>query len=715
MKTNLGWMRAALGCGVAVLGGCFDGESEDLEIDETAQEVVSPCTISLVSQQATVTLGQDVNFTATAACPGGATPVIRWHQKINNQFQIVGPESTSSTFTFSTTGSAVGPNVFKADVKEQGSVDSQRASNNVTVQINDNVPTCTNVKLTAPANGATATVGQGTQLTATANCGASAAEFQFWVKKPNVSNWTFLPGPYVAAGQSGLWVPVAGDVGSMNVRAAARSVGAHVQYSGLSGSVTVTVNPAAVNQPPTASNDSISTGVNVAGSTSLADNVSDPESNPLTITVEAQGASGTAAIVGTTATYTPNADFVGNDSFSYRVTDSFGGFAIATVSVAVINTAPTASDTAISTNSNTDGTVDVASLIADADTDPLTVSIASQPSSGSASATGTVLTYTPNLNFTGSDSFTYQLADNHGGSIAATVTVTVANQGPSAANDSISTTQNVSGTVDVITNDSDPEQGVLTVVSTTQGTSGAVSFNGTIATYTPNPFFTGSDSFTYTIEDAFGLQASATVNVTVSNGVSGCTASLSAPATSVFGAPLTLTATAACNTGAAEIQFLHKVNNAFQVIQPFGASLTAQFTPLSVGPHLFKVQVRTQGTLTSQAEQTATVTVTDNNTSFCSNPKVTSPVTGDVLTIGAPVTLTATASCTNGGTPEFQFWFKPAAQSNWTILPGFTTGSSQFTPAGPPGLYNIVVVTRSANDSHAPYQTKSQSITVTQQ
>lgn len=697
---------------IMLVGACAEvDEADDVGLDETAQEAITPCTISITGPAST-TLGQDLNFTATASCPVG-TPAIRWFQKINNQFQLVGPESTSTTFTFNTSTSPVGPNVFKADVKQQGTTQTQLSSNLLTVQINDNVPSCTNIVLLAPTNNAQATVGQAVTLRASANCGAGTPEFQFWVKKPNVANWTFLPGPYVANGANGSFIPGVGDIGSLNVKAAARSVGAHVQYSGLSNSVTINVQ-GAPNQPPTATNDTISTTVGVAGSTNLADNISDFENDPLTLSIDTQGANGTASLSGTTVTYTPNPGFAGTDSFIYKVTDTSNGSATATVNVTVANTDPTATNASITTSSNATGSVDVASNIADADSDPLTVSVSAQPTFGSASVTGTVVSYTPNANFVGSDSFTYQVADTHGGTATATVSVTVTNQGPTANPDSITTSQGQVGSVDVATNDSEPEVQALTIASFTQGVNGSVSFSGTTASYTPNVGFTGTDSFNYTIQDSFGAQSSSVVNVTVNSGTPGCTVSLSAPATGVFGTPLTLTATASCNTGAAEVQFLHKINNGFEIVRGFGTTATASYTPNSVGQNFFKVQVRTQGTTSVQAESAplTLVNVADNNTSFCSNARVTVPTANSTLSIGVPATLSATASCTNGGSPEFQFWVKPTTTANWTILPGFTIGSSTFTPVPPAGTWNIKVVVRSANDSHAAYQSQSPAIVV---
>ncbi len=91
-----------------------------------------------------------------------------------------------------------------------------------------------------------------------------------------------------------------------------------------------------------------------------------------------------------------------------------------------------------------------------------------------------------------------------------------ANSPPTAANDSASTTEATPVSIDVLANDSDPDGDALTVIQVTQGANGgvAINANGTV-TYSPTGGFTGGDSFTYTISDGRGGEATATVDVTV--------------------------------------------------------------------------------------------------------------------------------------------------------------------------------------------------------
>jgi len=85
-----------------------------------------------------------------------------------------------------------------------------------------------------------------------------------------------------------------------------------------------------------------------------------------------------------------------------------------------------------------------------------------------------------------------------------------------AVDDSATTPQNTPVTINVLSNDSDPDAGnTLTVNSVTQGSHGSVTNNGSNVTYTPALNFTGTDSFAYTVSDGNGGADTATVTITV--------------------------------------------------------------------------------------------------------------------------------------------------------------------------------------------------------
>ncbi|HEX2120837.1 MAG TPA: Ig-like domain-containing protein, partial [Thermoanaerobaculia bacterium] len=91
-----------------------------------------------------------------------------------------------------------------------------------------------------------------------------------------------------------------------------------------------------------------------------------------------------------------------------------------------------------------------------------------------------------------------------------------ANTDPDAVDDAFSVSQDSGANVlDVLANDTDADGDPLVVTAVTQGANGSVSNNGTSVSYTPNAGFTGSDSFTYTLDDTAGGTDSASVSVTV--------------------------------------------------------------------------------------------------------------------------------------------------------------------------------------------------------
>jgi len=290
--------------------------------------------------------------------------------------------------------------------------------------------------------------------------------------------------------------------------------------------VTVTVNQ--VNDPPTANPDSAATTEDVATTINVIANDTDVDGNldPASVTVINGPFNGTATPNGDgTVTYTPAADFSGNDTFTYRVCDAFGVCDTATVSITIngVDDAPSAVNDAASTSEDTGFVIDVLINDSDADgnLDPASVSITTAPASGTATPNpdGTI-TYIPNSNFTGVDSFVYRVCDTTSLCSTATVTVTVTavNDPPVAVADSATTNEDTAVTINVAANDSDPEGNLninsAAVTGTPVNGTAVSNGNGTI-TFTPRSNFNGTGSFTYRICDTQNACSTATVTITV--------------------------------------------------------------------------------------------------------------------------------------------------------------------------------------------------------
>ena len=289
--------------------------------------------------------------------------------------------------------------------------------------------------------------------------------------------------------------------------------------NGGTATAQVTVSVASVNDPPIAQDDAGATDEDTPVVIQVLGNDSDPDGDHLTIQSVTQPSNGSAESDGETVTYTPNADFNGTDRFTYTVSDENGGTATAqvTVSVAVVNDRPIAQDDTGATDEDTLVTIAVLENDSDPDGDPLAIRSMTQPLNGSVESDGEAVTYTPDADFNGTDSFTYTVSDGNGGTATAQVTVSVAsvNDRPIAQDDTGATDEDTPVTIAVLENDSDPDGNSLTIQSVTQPSNGSAESDGETVTYTPNAGFNGIDSFVYTISDGNGGTATAQVTVAV--------------------------------------------------------------------------------------------------------------------------------------------------------------------------------------------------------
>jgi VCBS repeat-containing protein len=153
---------------------------------------------------------------------------------------------------------------------------------------------------------------------------------------------------------------------------------------------------------------------------------------------------------------------------------------------------------------------------------PLTAVVATPPTNGTVvlNPDGS-LTYTPNPDFFGTDTFTYTAGDGETSSdpVSVTITVTGVNDAPTATDGSYFAVVGEPLTVPppgVLGNDTDPDGDPLTAMLVDDPTNGTVVVNpdGSF-TYTPNPGFEGDDTFTYTASDGELTSEPATVTITV--------------------------------------------------------------------------------------------------------------------------------------------------------------------------------------------------------
>lgn len=157
--------------------------------------------------------------------------------------------------------------------------------------------------------------------------------------------------------------------------------------------------------------------------------------NPITSTIAGTASSlalsalpshGTASISGLTLSYTPATNYIGTDTFTYTAIGASGVFASSTVAINVVAAAPTANSTNLTIISGSSASIDLATLVSGPTFTGLTVAISTAPAHGSATLSGTILTYTPVRSYTGTDTLSYIATAIGGSSAAATISINIA-------------------------------------------------------------------------------------------------------------------------------------------------------------------------------------------------------------------------------------------------------------------------------------------------
>ena len=290
-----------------------------------------------------------------------------------------------------------------------------------------------------------------------------------------------------------------------------------------------------VNDPPVANADTNSTQAGTPVDGNVLPNDYDPDGDPITVTGNTDPSNGTVTInADGTYTYTPAPDFVGEDTFTYRICDN-GNPALCdttTVTIQVVDGTDNMT-TAVDDAYYGFPDADIVGNVLDNDTDPegdnQTVDTAVSPSNGPSNgsvvlnADGT-FTYTPNAGYTGTDSFVYEIFD--AGSPVARDTATVyisidPNDGGNeilAIDDINDTFVNIAVSGDVSTNDinADGPVGSETFTLVNGPSNGTLTLNadGTY-TYTPATDYVGEDTFEYQVCDGGNPIACDTAMVTI--------------------------------------------------------------------------------------------------------------------------------------------------------------------------------------------------------
>jgi len=293
----------------------------------------------------------------------------------------------------------------------------------------------------------------------------------------------------------------------------------------LPATVTITVSPVSPdNHAPVAT--PLSLTVENTGVGQVLAVGTDVNGDVLTFAIASQPSHGSVLLfpdsTGTQIVYSPDDGYVGPDSLTYTANDGVLDSEPATVTIDVTppraNSVPTSVPPKVTTAQDTPVTFTIPAT--DLDGDPIFFDYFQDAVHGTVSNSGDdQFTYTPDLGFSGTDTFHYDVNDQRStsSSSAVNVTVTPAKVRPHTPSVRPFSVVTRGEPVAVTLLGSDPDGDALTYTTASGPTQGVLSGSGANLTYTPNPFSFGQDSFTYQASDGHHVSTPAVVKITLSS------------------------------------------------------------------------------------------------------------------------------------------------------------------------------------------------------
>ncbi|HWW76037.1 MAG TPA: Ig-like domain-containing protein, partial [Pyrinomonadaceae bacterium] len=271
--------------------------------------------------------------------------------------------------------------------------------------------------------------------------------------------------------------------------------------------------------PLAASNRSVLTQANRPAAVTLAGSIGN--GGALSYRVETQPAHGTLSGTAPNLVYTPETNYEGSDSFTYRSLYGPAESAPATVSVTVTpaNQAPTANDQSVTVDE--DGSVTVTITASDPDSTLLMYALGDRPAHGTLSTNDLrTFVYTPARDYNGPDGFTFTVTDGAGSTgsgVTVTghiyITVNNVNDAPTAASQSLATDEDTPLSITLAGADIDGDAPSFMVF--------APPLHGTLSgtmpnlVYTPARDYNGPDSFGFKATDGSADSNDAAVQINV--------------------------------------------------------------------------------------------------------------------------------------------------------------------------------------------------------
>ena len=286
-------------------------------------------------------------------------------------------------------------------------------------------------------------------------------------------------------------------------------------YSSTSATVSITV--VSINDAPVAGAQTLNGAEDTNLSITLAG--TDVDGDALTYTVVTEPNHGVLSGVAPNLLYTPTANYNGADSFTFKVNDGTVDSvanAVISISLRAVNDVPVATAQSVSATEDSDQAITLAGT--DADGDGLTYTVVVEPIHGTLSGVGAFLTYTPDPDYNGVDSFTFKVNDGSADSSTnATVSLTInaVNDAPAANGQNTSTIKNVAKAITLT--GTDVEGSSLSYTITVNPAHGTLSGTLPNLTYTPVSNYVGADSFSFVVDDGTQYSSEAVISITMIN------------------------------------------------------------------------------------------------------------------------------------------------------------------------------------------------------
>ncbi len=266
--------------------------------------------------------------------------------------------------------------------------------------------------------------------------------------------------------------------------------------------------------PPTVNNLSISTNEDTP--TTFTMTGTDPEGAALTFSIVSQPQHGLVSTSGNAGTYTPNTNFNGSDTFSYSASDGslVSSAGIVTVTVTPVDDNPNTMD--VSAVIDEDTSVILTLKADEFDGDTIVFSVQDDPENGSVTISNNKATYSPNKNWYGSDSFTFEATDASSRRIlnlaTASIIVNPVNDAPVVEAQIVQSYNNENIQLNLTATDVEGDNVSFDIVDNPVNVSASI--DGSTLTINKSSSFWGTDSLTYNAYDGTEFGNSAKVNIT---------------------------------------------------------------------------------------------------------------------------------------------------------------------------------------------------------